>query len=102
MTDFNILFEDNDMFVLNKPSGKTVNRSDTTRDEETVQDFVEKHLGLSPYVGKPVAQGEFKSNDEVFKERSGIVHRLDKETSGILLVAKTLSAFESLQKQFKE
>jgi len=34
--------------------------------------------------------------------RDGIVHRLDKETSGILLIAKTKEAFESLQRQFKE
>src|SRR3989344_4931033 len=38
----------------------------------------------------------------VLDKRAGIVHRLDKETSGILLVAKTPQAFENLQKQFKE
>lgn len=98
-----ILFEDNDILVLNKPSGMTVNRSDTTKAEETVQDFVEKQLGLSPYRStKPIAPNEYKSPEETFKERSGIVHRLDKETSGILLVAKTLSAFSNLQKQFQD
>lgn len=99
----NILFEDNDLLVTVKPSGFTVNRSDTTKNEETVQDFVEKHLGLSPYYStKPIPEGEYKSPEETFKERSGIVHRLDKETSGILLIAKTLPVFIELQRQFKE
>lgn len=39
---------------------------------------------------------------DTFYLRSGVVHRLDKETSGILLVAKTKEAFENLQAQFKE
>lgn len=98
-----VLYEDNDLLVIAKPSGITVNRSDTTKAEETVQDLVEKHLGLSPYYStKPVPEGEFKSPEETFKERSGIVHRLDKETSGILLIAKTLPTFIELQRQFKE
>lgn len=98
-----ILFEDDNIVVLEKPSGVIVNRSDTTKGEETVQDFVEKHLGLSPYYStKPIPEGGFKSPEETFKERSGIVHRLDKETSGILLIAKTLPAFIELQRQFKE
>lgn len=101
--DIPILYEDKDMLVLEKPAGVIVNRSDTTKEQVTVQDFVEKHLGLSPYYStKPVPEGEFKSPEETFKERSGIVHRLDKETSGILLVAKTLPAFIELQRQFKE
>ena len=37
-----------------------------------------------------------------FYDRAGIVHRLDKETSGILLIAKNPEVFESLQRQFKE
>jgi len=98
-----ILYEDDDILVLNKDAGIIVNRSDTTTHVETVQDFIESHLGLSPYYStKEVPEGEFKSPEEAFKERSGIVHRIDKETSGILLVAKTLPAFIELQRQFKE
>lgn len=96
-----IIFEDADMLVVNKPSGVTVNRSDTTRAEQTLQDMVESYLDLKPY-RSTVQPGEIKPSAEVFKERSGIVHRLDKETSGILLVAKTLPAFEKLQQEFKE
>lgn len=98
-----ILFEDTDLLIITKPSGLTVNRSDTTSHEQTIQDLVESYLGLSPYYSKVVVkEGEWKSPEETFKERSGIVHRLDKETSGALVIAKTLSAFIALQKQFKE
>lgn len=77
-----IVFEDDCLLVLDKPAGWVVNRAKTVK-ENTLQDWIEKtrRSRLS---------------------RSGIVHRLDKETSGLLLVAKTKEAFENLQKQFKE
>lgn len=77
-----IIFEDSDILIIDKPVGITVNRSETTK-EDTLQDWLEEN---------------FKIN----VERSGIVHRLDKETSGLLVVAKNTKAFETLQKQFKE
>jgi len=95
MEEPSILFEDEALFVLNKPSGITVNRSDTTAKEETVQDWIEKKL-------KTKSQISNISEESDFYRRLGIVHRLDKETSGILLVAKTPFAFEELQRQFKE
>lgn len=96
MNEIKILFEDDDILVLDKPSGITVNRSDTTKGEETVQDWIEK---------SQMANGKWQMDEDKesdFYKRAGIVHRIDKETSGILLVAKTLQAFENLQKQFKE
>lgn len=82
-----ILFEDNYLLVLDKPSGVVVNRAKTVR-EETLQDWI-------------IANSEWRmAKSKLY--RSGIVHRLDKETSGLLLVAKTKIAFENLQKQFKE
>jgi 23S rRNA pseudouridine1911/1915/1917 synthase len=81
-----IIFEDEDILLLNKPSGVVVNRANTTK-ELTVQDWLEKYLKLK---------------DEGIGRRAGIVHRLDKGTSGILIVAKTIKAFENLQGQFKE
>ena len=86
-----VIFEDQDLLVLDKPAGMIVNRSDTTKGEKTVQDFVEEKILISQY-----------PSISDFKSRAGIVHRLDKETSGILLVAKTLEAFVNLQAQFKE
>ena len=86
-----VIFEDEFILILDKPSGITVNRSETTLNEKTVQDFVEEKFKIPD---------EYKDSD--FYKRSGIVHRIDKETSGILLVGKTKEAFEDLQKQFKE
>ena len=86
-----IIFEDEDLLVINKPAGLTVNRSDTTREETTLQDFVMNKINFS----KNSSEGDFQS-------RGGIVHRLDKETSGVILVAKNKAAFDFLQKQFKE
>ncbi len=93
--DIKIIYEDNDLLVIDKPSGITVNRSDTTREEETVQDFAEKYLKIQ--------NSKFKDNQVPdFYNRGGIVHRLDNETSGILLIAKNPQSFLNLQKQFKE
>jgi 23S rRNA pseudouridine1911/1915/1917 synthase len=82
-----IIFEDSDFFVLEKPSGWITNDADTTTDQPVIQKWVRDNFTYP-----------LKGNREA---RDGIVHRLDKETSGILLVAKTKTAFEALQMQFK-
>ncbi len=108
-----IIFEDESLLVLDKPAGMIVNRSDTTKGEKTVQDFVEEYFKIpNPKFQIPNKLQIQKNNDQnspvfispedSFLNRAGIVHRLDKETSGILLVAKTLEAFVNLQAQFKE
>lgn len=86
-----ILFENDDYFVIEKPSGITVNRSDTTSNETTLQDLVDKENKIDK-----------DDPDQEFLDRSGIVHRLDKETSGALIIAKNSTAFRELQRQFKE
>ncbi len=83
-----IVFEDNEMFVLNKPAGWIVNSAGTTTTQPVVQAWLKENFDF------PIAK-----NDEL---RSGVVHRLDKETSGILLIAKTEKSFFELQRQFKE
>ena len=83
-----IIFEDDHLFVLNKPSGWITNEADTTTTQPVVQTWLKENLKY------PI------SNDETL--RSGVIHRLDKETSGLLLVAKTAEAFTDLQSQFKE
>jgi 23S rRNA pseudouridine1911/1915/1917 synthase len=107
--DVSILYEDDDLLVLNKPSGVTVNTSDTTTGEQTLQNWVEEYRGLVPYVrhdkekiAEEGKQETYKTPDEEFTSRAGIVHRLDKETSGIILVAKHVGAFTNLQAQFKQ
>lgn len=101
-----IIFEDASLLIINKPAGITVNRSQTTGGEETIQDLVEKYLDLkvsevSKASSEEVSEDEAYDGEEAFYNRSGIVHRIDKETSGILVVAKTKESFSSLQRQFK-
>ncbi|MCL4352990.1 RluA family pseudouridine synthase [Patescibacteria group bacterium] len=106
MNSIKIIYEDGDILVLDKPSGITVNRSDTTKEEKTVQDWVEQKFSIFNFraVGKASGDARQFSKDEEtdFYKRAGIVHRLDKETSGILLAAKTPEAFINLARQFKE
>lgn len=90
-----ILYEDEHMVVIDKPANITVNKSETTVNQETIQDWAEGKLLIK---NKQIQNG----SDHDFYNRGGIVHRLDKETSGILLIAKNTQAFENLQKQFKE
>ncbi len=93
--DPTILYQDDTLLIINKPAGITVNRSDTTPHEKTVQDWVEEKFPVLNF-----SNDTDKESD--FQQRSGIVHRIDKETSGILVACKTPEAFVALQKQFKE
>ncbi len=88
-----IIYQNDDFLVINKPAGMIVNNADTSRDEFTVQDWVEEKIKK---------QKENSNNVETdFEKRGGIVHRLDKETSGALIIALTEDAFTKLQSQFK-
>lgn len=86
-----ILFEDEAILVVEKPARMVVSDAKTVRGM-TVQKWVEKKFKVT---------GQ-NSKLKDFHQRAGIVHRLDKETSGILLVAKTPATFTNLQQQFKE
>jgi len=83
-----IIFEDESILVLDKPSGWITNDASTTTTQPVIQTWLRENL-------KYLLVGDRDRRD-------GIVHRLDKETSGLLVVAKTITAFENLQSQFKE
>lgn len=100
MEDPRIVFEDGEILVLDKPAGIVVSRAATVKGK-TVQDWVERKL-KAPRTRTSSIRGRRRSKFKDFYGRAGIVHRLDKETSGLLLVAKTPEAFEGLQRQFKE
>lgn len=85
--DFKILYEDNDILAVDKPAGIVVFPEGEITGEKTLIDLLlEKYPDL-------------KNTGEA--PRYGIVHRLDKDTSGVLLVAKSPKALIFLQKQFK-
>ncbi len=81
----NILFQDDSLLVLEKPAGLVVDKSQTQQ-ENTLENWLSSRQLT---VGSQL-------------ERQGIVHRLDKDTSGLILIAKTPQVLENLQKQFQD
>ena len=84
--DIDIVYEDDDIIVVNKPSGLVVHPGSGNYDNTLVN-------GLLSYTND--------LSDENGDERPGIVHRIDKDTSGLLLVAKSNKAHEILTEYFK-
>ncbi|MBI4064869.1 RluA family pseudouridine synthase [Candidatus Gottesmanbacteria bacterium] len=104
--DLPILYQDETLLVINKPSGIIVNRAQSVK-EETVQAWAEAHLKsqiTNPNIQKNIDASHWplRFGHCDFCSRAGIVHRIDKETSGILLIAKTPEVFRGLQRQFAD
>ena len=97
-----IIFEDEFLLVVDKPAGMVVNRAESVG-SETVQDWMDKRFKISDLPAGRQGLGFRNSEDwSVFVKRSGIAHRLDKETSGCLVVAKTPVVLKELMRQFKD
>ncbi len=96
MTDLtpNIIYEDEDILALNKPAGIVVHSDGRTKEPSVSEWLVEKYPEA-----KNVGEMIRLEGGEII-DRSGIVHRLDRDTSGVLLLAKTQKGFECLKKQF--
>lgn len=99
--EITIIYEDADLIVIDKPAGITVNRAETTKNEITVQDWAADKIGLQDHEVKIDKENPYDPVLE-FKNRGGVVHRLDKETSGVLILAKNPETFVEIQRQFKE
>ncbi len=82
-----IIYEDNDILVINKPCNLTVHDAPSVKDATLVDWLKLNNISLSTLSGE---------------ERHGIVHRLDKGTSGVMVVAKTNEAHIGLSKQLEE
>ena len=85
--DFDIVYQDSDLLVVNKPQGLVVHPCASTKDKTLVNGLLYRIKDLSGINGVL---------------RPGIVHRLDKNTSGLMLVAKNDFAHVSLAKQIKD
>ena len=83
-----VVYEDENILAINKPAGIAVHKVSPTDPQETVADILVRER---PYL---IGIGESPL-------RPGIVHRLDKETSGVMVIAKNQAAFEFLKKQFQ-
>ena len=82
-----ILYEDEQMMVVNKPSGLVVHPAPSVKEPTLVDWLIYKGISLSTVSGE---------------ERHGIVHRIDKETTGALVIAKTNEAHQKLSEQLQD
>jgi 23S rRNA pseudouridine1911/1915/1917 synthase len=83
-----VIFENNDFLVLEKPAGMLVHPTEKN-EPDTLVDWLLKKYPQVKNVGEE-------------QNRDGIIHRLDKEVSGIMIVAKTNKAYYYLKEQFKK
>lgn len=85
--DIEILYEDDHLLVINKPSGLVVHPAPSVKEPTLVDWLVHKGISLSTLSGE---------------ERHGIVHRIDKETTGALVIAKDNETHEALSSQLQD
>ncbi len=86
--DLSILFEDDHLLVVNKPAGLVVHPGPGNQAHTLVNGLLDHFPPMEKGAWDPL--------------RPGIVHRLDKDTSGVIVVAKTLQSLMFLQKEFKQ
>jgi len=94
--DIPILYEDKDVLVINKPAGLIVH-DDGRTEEPTLVDWILKKYPKIKNVGE---SSELSNGETII--RPGIIHRLDRDTSGALVVAKNQKTFLHLKEQFQE
>jgi len=85
--DIEVLYEDDDLLVVNKPSGLVVHPAPSVREPTLVDWLIQKGVSLSTISGE---------------ERHGIVHRIDKETTGALVIAKNNTSHQILSEQLQD
>ena len=85
--NFRKIYEDENTLVIDKPAGIMVHEDGRSK-EQSVADVLALEYPSIAKIGDP--------------GRGGIVHRLDKDTTGVLIVAKTVSAFKYFKRQFKD
>lgn len=88
--DLKILYEDEDIAVIEKPSGMVVHPGIGQETGTLVHAILAQYPEIVDMQDDPVAEG-----------RMGIVHRLDKDTSGLIVIARNISALTNLMAQFK-
>lgn len=96
MASITVLFENDDLVVIDKPAGLLVHE-DGIATGPTVVDWLIERVPSAQGIGEPG-----KGPKGTLLNRSGIVHRLDAETSGVMVLAKNELAFLHLKRQFHD
>lgn len=91
-----VLFESDELLVVNKPAG-LLTHPDGKKDEPTLVDWILEKYPKCADVGE-----EMHTPEGIILPRPGIVHRLDRDTSGVLLIAKTQPMYLYLKRQFQD
>lgn len=95
-----VLFEDENILAVNKPAGISVHPAPGNDKEVTLVDWILEKYPEIENVGEDM---EVEYKGEILKiKRPGIVHRLDRDTSGVVLIAKNQPTFTYLKRQFKK
>ncbi|MGJ3239297.1 MAG: RluA family pseudouridine synthase [Anaerolineae bacterium] len=89
--DLTVLYEDDDIAVINKPAGMVVHPGIGQESGTLVHALLFRYPEMVDMQDHPLAEG-----------RMGIVHRLDKDTSGVIVVARHIDALTNLMAQFKD
>ncbi|EKE20558.1 MAG: hypothetical protein ACD_7C00527G0001 [uncultured bacterium] len=88
-----VIFENDDFLIINKPAGTQVHPDFNEKENTIVNGLIAQY----PEIAKLKDDHTYS-----FQLRPGIVHRLDKETSGILIIAKNIKSFLEFKTMFKE
>ena len=96
-----LIYQDSDLIVVNKPAGMPVHEAKHS-DDATLCDWLLQRFPEIKDVGDLPAEA-FREGGSAYGQpyRPGIVHRLDKQTSGVMVVARTQEAFLRLKEIFK-
>jgi len=100
--DPSVLYENEHFIIIDKPAGLVVHGDGRTK-EKTLVDFLMLEYPEIKKIGEPLILKK-KVNEEIVEEsvpRPGIVHRLDRETTGVMVIARTQEMFDNLKTQFK-
>ena len=92
-----VIYEDVDVLVLNKPVGLLVHADGVTKDPTVVDWFIRRVPEASG-----VGEERVVTNVSNVLDRSGVVHRLDKDTSGVLVLCKNQASHEHCKQQFHD
>lgn len=96
--DITIVYEDEDVVAIDKPSGMMVHHDGKNKGKDrTITDWFLEYCSSAAEVGEALV---LENGDMI--DRPGVVHRLDKDTSGVMVLAKDQESFLHLKKQFQD
>lgn len=91
--EFEKIFEDENIVVIDKPAGIQIHPDYNEKFETLVNGILAKYPEISSVT---------EDSSDLSKMRPGIIHRLDKDTSGIVVIARNKKAFDELKRMFQE